>query len=208
MENYNCEISLSGVAAKDNTKVRGAVLRIKLEYKNVRAFRSAVTLKKRRAKLLVLSIVGDVYYPRVGLGSCGQCIGEIREQWGHHPMVAELCDLWDQWHLNDMRAGTVNQMRILEVEDRDAPQMLTADDETPRANPRTDYLDWAYGVLGSAFLLFDRDYKFGNEWLFEPMPRKVVNRIKALALAINSTEGLGYSINRVESSPGKEVSCL
>lgn len=41
-------------------------------------------------------------------GSCGQCVDEIRagkpaEGWNEE-MVQKFCDIWDEWHLNDMRA--------------------------------------------------------------------------------------------------------
>lgn len=41
------------------------------------------------------------------LGSCGQCVDEIREGtpadgWTAE-MLEKLCNVWDEWHLNDMR---------------------------------------------------------------------------------------------------------
>lgn len=41
------------------------------------------------------------------LGSAGQCVDEIREgiptdEWTPE-MLNKLCDIWDRWHLNDMR---------------------------------------------------------------------------------------------------------
>ena len=40
-------------------------------------------------------------------GSCGQCVDEIREgkptEGWTEGMVQEFCDIWDKWHLNDMR---------------------------------------------------------------------------------------------------------
>lgn len=46
-------------------------------------------------------------------GSCGQCIDEIREGfpadgWTRE-MVDKLCDIWERWHLNDMRAYCEHQ---------------------------------------------------------------------------------------------------
>ena len=40
-------------------------------------------------------------------GSCGQCIDEIRKgvptkEWTSD-MLQKFCDIWDEWHLNDMR---------------------------------------------------------------------------------------------------------
>ena len=41
------------------------------------------------------------------LGSAGQCVDEIREgvptdEWTSE-MLKKFCDIWDKWHLNDMR---------------------------------------------------------------------------------------------------------
>lgn len=36
-------------------------------------------------------------------GSCGQCIDDVR------PFNARLADVWERWHLNDMRAGCEHQ---------------------------------------------------------------------------------------------------
>ena len=40
-------------------------------------------------------------------GSAGQCVDEIRsgkptEDWTNE-MLQKFCDIWDRWHLNDMR---------------------------------------------------------------------------------------------------------
>lgn len=43
-------------------------------------------------------------------GSAGQCVDEIRKgrpvaEWGwNDEMLQKFCDIWDMWHLNDMRA--------------------------------------------------------------------------------------------------------
>lgn len=57
-----------------------------------------------------LSIVG-VIGPRSNgdcFGSCGQCVDDIRKgtptsKWNKE-MLQKFCDVWDEWHLNDMRA--------------------------------------------------------------------------------------------------------
>ena len=56
-----------------------------------------------------LSIRGVIGPQRNGncLGSCGQCVEEIRngkptDEWNHE-MLQRFCDVWGKWHLNDMR---------------------------------------------------------------------------------------------------------
>jgi len=141
---------------------------IRLTYKPTKGFRS-VDLKKRRSPLLTLSITGNVKH-QWGGESSGQCIGAIRNFWGHIPEVAELCDIWDRWHLNDLRAGTRKQSDTLRGK---------------KNRSKHEHYTWACNYLKRKGLLVDHGYKYGAEWLFEPIPATVVKRIKALAKKID-----------------------
>ena len=49
-------------------------------------------------------------------GSCGQCVDEIREGtpnpgWSRE-MLDKLCDIWDAWHLNDLRPYCEHQKAL------------------------------------------------------------------------------------------------
>lgn len=63
----------------------------------------------------VLSIVGVIGPTANGdaRGSCGQCIDEIRHGTPAKPwtknMLDRFCDIWKEWHLNDMRPYCVHQ---------------------------------------------------------------------------------------------------
>lgn len=66
----------------------------------------------------ILSIIGVVGPTRNGdaKGSCGQCIDEIRqgtptENWTDE-MLQKFCDIWNLWHLNDMRAYCHHQKSL------------------------------------------------------------------------------------------------
>jgi hypothetical protein len=143
-------------------------LSVRLTYKSMGGFRS-IHLKKHIKPLLTLSISGDTKYQ--GSRSGGQCVKEIREIWGHIPDVAELCDLWERWHLNDMRAGTKAQMEIVR--------------NLRKCPVSSDWYTWACFSLKSHGLLEDHGYTFGREWLFEVIPATVVKRIKVLVRKIN-----------------------
>jgi hypothetical protein len=148
------------------------VLTLKFTYKSTEGFRS-VNLKKRTKPLLTLSIVGDIQYGFRD-GECGgQCVDEIRKIWGHIPEVAELCDLWNRWHLNDIRAGTKAQMEFIR--------------KLGKCPVSSDWYTWACSSLKVNNLLIDQGYTFGNAWLFELIPATVVKRIKALAKEIDRT---------------------
>lgn len=65
-----------------------------------------------------LSLSGVIGPTRNGnsKGSCGQCIDEIREgdpseEWSRE-MLDKLCQIWDRWHLNDMRAYCEHQRKL------------------------------------------------------------------------------------------------
>ena len=63
----------------------------------------------------VLSITGVVGpTPNGNAYSAGQCVDTIREgtptnMWSRE-MLDKLCDIWERWHLNDMRAGCEHQV--------------------------------------------------------------------------------------------------
>lgn len=152
----------------DPTLLRFGSLTIKLTYKPLGGFRS-IDLKKSRAPLLTLSITGSVR-DKWGVETSGQCVEAIRNVWGHRPEIAELCDLWDRWNLNHMCMGTRRQSEALRGK---------------KNRSKHDYYTWACNYLKRKGLLVDHGYKYGAEWLFEPIPATVVKRIKALAKEIN-----------------------
>lgn len=92
----------------------------------------------------------------------GQCIEECA------PMIPRpLLEIWERWHLNDMRAGTVKQETFLR-EYRDS-------------NPgcRLSY-DLACQVLSGADLLEDEGYRYGTAWLKEELPGEVIAYLESL----------------------------
>lgn len=65
-----------------------------------------------------LSISGVIGSKKNGncMGICGQCVEEIRqgepvEGWTKE-MIQRLCDIWDEWHLNDMRPYCQHQKEL------------------------------------------------------------------------------------------------
>lgn len=158
-------VELPGWKAKDGSQGCNGSLKIKLTYKDKKDFRS-VDLKKSKGKLLTLSITGTVRFGINKGEAGGQCVSEVREIWGHIPEVAELCDLWERWHLNDLVSGTRKQMEVIRRLEK---------------GPSLDWYDWACAQLALRDLLVDQGYTFGHEWLYEKIPAKVVARIKTLA---------------------------
>lgn len=85
--------------------------------------------------------------------------------------IKMFLELWDRWHLNDMRAGSESQMRWLR--------------ENPIPKHRYEYPKSYYTViselLAQAGLNPDADgYKYGHAWKFEAVPEWVITFFKGL----------------------------
>ncbi len=110
-------------------------------------------------------------------GNCRGSCGQIRitpnntyqpsEGWTAES-VARLWELWDRWHLNDMRAGSPAQETWL------------------RANPVTavypeSHYEKASAALEAAGLNPDPEsgYKYGHAWIKEAIPESVLAELQA-----------------------------
>lgn len=120
-----------------------------------------------------LSIVGVEGLTKSGycLGSCGQIVGELKrinnfvgdwERW-----LPTFTEIWERWHLNDMKAGTIKQEDFL----RKKKSELNV--------RRLDY-EVACKYLEEAGLLIDNGYKYGTSWLKEELPSEVIAFLEAL----------------------------
>lgn len=132
-----------------------------------------------------LSISGAIGPKRNGdaYGSCGQFIMCFKEyDWRGHTTLADIApnknwtpelvkeffDIWGRWHLNDMRAGSPDQEEFL------------------RNNPINDALDHytkACKALADAGLNPDPNYgnyKYGSQWLKEPVPDEILQKLMNL----------------------------
>jgi hypothetical protein len=118
-----------------------------------------------------LNICGDLYEQkrngRWSLSRSGQIeselTGDLRSAMS--PQMLDLCTLWQEWHLNDMRLGTREQREMLK-------KCASAD-----YNHRVE-------CLKSNNLYEDRGYAYGNEWLVEPISPQVIGQIKRIVKAL------------------------
>lgn len=125
-----------------------------------------------------LSIVGDGRErPHVGISYGGQIQDTLREMVEHphrgrtrlfYPVaqLREILDIWEAWHLNDLKAGTALQMEIVKA-------------YFDEAGERYDYTK-ACEVLARYGYLVHRGYKYGTAWLVNPLPVEVEERAQAL----------------------------
>lgn len=114
-----------------------------------------------------LSISGVVYEgarllkSERNLISAGQCLDDAKEL-----LPERLVQIWEYWHLNDMRAGTFAQEQALK--------------EVKDSFDRLDWYTQACAYLESIGLLYDNGYKYGSAWLTEELPEDVIEYVKNL----------------------------
>ena len=112
-------VSLGLVDATGNgVKNNLVTLDVDVEFVN----KDALTVELKRINgYYKLSIVGNIWNAsRTDVVSGGQCQDTIREflpmkPGGRDKAISQLLDLWDQYHRNDMRAGTRQQMEVIKL---------------------------------------------------------------------------------------------
>lgn len=124
-----------------------------------------------------LSIVGVIGPTQDGnaRGSCGQINDSIKGYSEMKPApgwTQETLDqfllFWDRWHLNDMQAGTPEQMAWLEEHAEEFPGYPTS------------HYDWAKDSLREAGLNPHNGYKYGSSWLKVDVPDDVIEFLRGL----------------------------
>ena len=112
-----------------------------------------------------LSICGNyqnnLYGKKAGETS-GQCHEECKEF-----IPVELYDIWLDWHLNDMQAGTPAQTKALKE------KFGRSGFNYPDYTEQCKYLE-------SIGLLVDGEYKYGTKWLGQELPQSVVTYLENL----------------------------
>lgn len=105
-------------------------------------------------------------------GSCGQCVSELAEVSVYAPgwdadKCARLAELWERWHLNDMRAGSQVQMDWL----RANPVSATY--------PESHYEKAREALRGAGLEPDAEGYRYGSRWRVEDVPSEVITEIFA-----------------------------
>lgn len=116
-------------------------------------------------KGFAISISGNVRIPY--FECAGQCLNEIEELYKDGTLkknkekVLRIIELWREWHLNDLHAGTKKQTEYLNTVEYDG------------------YSE-ACEKLKEAGLYEDNGYRYGHGWLFNPAPIEVVQELVEL----------------------------
>ena len=98
----------------------------------------------------------------------GQCVDQVAAYAPHDKKARRMVAVWERWHLNDMKAGTLAQEQYL----REHP--VTA------VYPESHY-EKASEALTAAGLNPDNGYKYGSAWLREELPADVLAEIRSWA---------------------------
>lgn len=132
-------------------------------YKNRRRVFIDMELKHNDKNLPCLSISGSVRGHM-----CGQCLDSIkaaRKREGfNYFLFSMLYDLWKEYHLNDLHAGTQKQEEFL---------------KNTKDIHHYDY-NICCELLKENNLLFDNGYKYGTSWLYRNIPNEALARIAFL----------------------------
>ena len=137
---------------------------------------------KQREQGLALSICGSIWnHMRTDCISCGQNIDEIAKLFPDNKKVQRIKEIWERWHLNDMKAGCVHQREWKWEDKRIDPKELP--DSNANKDEKGILASWVRsdehpsGLLGKPCPVCG--YKHGTEWLFEQIPSEVIAEIKS-----------------------------
>lgn len=94
-------------------------------------------------------------------------------------MVRELRDIWQRWHLNDMRAGSPIQEAAVRGHKASGCEC-----------PRLDWYPHIKAVLAAEGVDPDpeTEYSYGSAWLTEDIPTEVLDRLRGFPLANKAPE--------------------
>jgi len=190
MSEFKKTLTLPKVAlyGKSKRNAGGLELRIGFEGQGSGEKRDYITLQPVQ-DVPRISICGHIWNATRTDHACGgQCTDTIREFYGHIPKVQRILELWDVWHLNDMKGGTQAQLAVIDAYKlalADAVTGLTGADAVVNVDRLkkqfgVDYYKTACDVLKRAGLYVDRGYTYGNGWLIAVPPVEVIEELKSL----------------------------
>lgn len=156
-------ISFGKIAYSSKSKINSVTIEIELKQRDTAI---AWDTFEQLSNVPELSICGSIWDAKhYDCECCGQCLDTIKEYLPDNAEFSRICDIWEQYHLNDMNSGSKAQTDFLNA--------LKA-------------TGWQYSYesackeLKEAGLYFDKGYKYGSAWLYRPIPDNVLTEIKEL----------------------------
>jgi len=119
----------------------------------------------QKEKGTCLSICGNIWNPRETDIYCGgqiyNTLKELSHKINNNTKMKRIIEVWERYHLNDMKAGTPAQEKLVE--------------EYTKKNGYEYYKVIEY--LKQNDLYIDNGYKYGSAWLFEEIPAEIIAEI-------------------------------
>lgn len=114
----------------------------------------------------------------------GQCVDEVAKMFPGNRQAKRMVEVWKEWHLNDMQAGSPAQTAYLEEHAGEWEAYKQSDAYKADGDRSPSHYTWAKKVLTEAGLNPDpnyehngKPYNYGSAWLKKEMPAEVVQEI-------------------------------
>ena len=120
---------------------------------------------KETKKGMAFSAIGGIWNSsKTDYVSGGQNLKEIAKYFPNNNKLQRIVQIWREYHLNDMQAGTSKQMDALK------------NAEFVAGN---DWYGNACKFLESKGILTDNGYEFGSGWIFQEIPKEILKEIES-----------------------------
>lgn len=118
-----------------------------------------------------LSICGSVWNSKkTDIIMGGQCLDSLKPFFKHNKKFNYLFTIWNEYHLNDMKAGSPLQeafIKNLNLKQYDYESVCKE-------------LKNAGLLIDESYIHNDKPYQYGTAWLFNPIPDSVKNYIQTI----------------------------
>lgn len=137
-----------------------------------------------------VSIAGEVWQSNCGSPhrdciEAGQIIETVKELFSDSENVLEICELWKEWHLNDMKGGTIEQEYFLKGYRVGNPEWKY--DYSEACNVlracglyRIGRIPFRKELIDGKEVQAYSAYTYGSKWLVREIPESAVNSLIAL----------------------------
>ena len=101
---------------------------------------------------------------------CGQCLDNIREYLPNNPLFETIYELWKNYHLNDLNAGTIEQTKALK-------------EAREKGFAIYDYCEICEYLKSIDLYEVEHEgkpYKYGYGWIYYEIPEEDLTRIRQL----------------------------
>ncbi len=185
---YKKTINLGKIDANGRGRKSNAV-DIEVEIKNRENATDWATQKKLH-NVPELIISGAIWNERhTDWQSGGQNSEEISKLFPNNAKVQRLVEIWEQYHLNDMRAGSKKQTEALEGLKYEGNDLYDAEKKH----------------LKSKKLLVDNGYEYSSAWLYQPLPQSIIDEVKQLAEELDTEKKMANGGSIKDSYNGRYV---